>query len=175
MTHWHTDTLTHWHTDIVTHWHTDTLTYWHTDTLTYWHTDILTHWHTDTLTYWNTDILTHWHTDILTHWHTDTLTNTLLHDRRLQARACPGIAWVSYHWKNGYRNTYFVALAGWPTSNNDPVTIILINPHQKAILYVRVKVHLVGSWWQNDGVCFMTMSSHAMIKMKVSALGSVSE
>jgi len=40
---------------------------------------------------------------------------------------------------------YFVVLAGWAMSNNDPGTIILINPHQKAILYVRVKVHLVGS------------------------------
>jgi len=41
---------------------------------------------------------------------------------------------------------YFVALASWATSNNDPVTIILINPHQKAILlYVSVKVHSIGS------------------------------
>ena len=40
---------------------------------------------------------------------------------------------------------HLVALAGCARSNNDPVTIILINPHQKAILYVRVKVHLVGS------------------------------
>jgi len=40
---------------------------------------------------------------------------------------------------------YFVALAAWATSNNDPVMIILINPLQKAILYVGVKVHLIGS------------------------------
>ena len=40
---------------------------------------------------------------------------------------------------------YLVALAVWATGKNDPVTIILINPHQAAILYVRVKVHLVGS------------------------------
>jgi len=43
-------------------------------------------------------------------------------------------------------------------NNNDPVTITLINPHQDAILYVRVKFHVAGSWrrqWWNDRVCFM--------------------